>query len=185
MTIFFHVSSNLDHNGIFYPKIPEKTFSSQSNNTDLVEDSTTPRICVSTSIEGCFTSMPSGGLLFENLLEECDSTFKVFKIDSEKLGIKDSSIVSSDKLYTMNLVPDAEITDEHWITSPFTVPEEDTQIIKITSYSEDTEDIIPHHIYELSETSAYNGDYFKAYMDYYDSKIDAMILIEDIEYEEI
>lgn len=155
--IFCHVSTNLNFNGEFYPRIPDCR--------EEGEDTKINRICVSKTLEGAFTAIPSGGSRLDYYLEQ-EYIFKIFLIDIEKLNISKEDMVTSEELYEMELVNDAVITGEYWIKKGFTVPEEDSFIIKLTDWHEENENLIPHHIEVLAE-SEYDGDIYEAFEEFY------------------
>lgn len=134
--ILYHISTDLTKDGNFYPRIPEAM--------GLWEDNTTKRICVSASIEGCISAIPKsiGGVVSAN-----NGVCKVFRIDTEKLGIPNVDIIDALELYTNDCVRDAEITKEHWIRSGFTVPYEDIFYIRINQYTWEKVTVIPSFIH--------------------------------------
>lgn len=159
MAVFYHVSPDLKHNGEFIPRVPY-------NRHEEMEDNKTHRVCVSPSIEGCLTAIPGGGSGFLDLCEEQRGYFLLFRIDTEKLGIPQENIISDEELFQKDLVRDADISKEHWITCPFTVPKEDKIIIKIEDFFEDINDLIPYFIYQLADEK-FEGDYLEAYKEYF------------------
>ncbi|WCK57384.1 hypothetical protein PP175_25290 (plasmid) [Aneurinibacillus sp. Ricciae_BoGa-3] len=159
MAIFYHVSTNLRHPGVFEPRIP-------SFRHKQAEDTTTPRISVAPTIEDCLTAIPNGGAGLEELNTEQRGCYLIFKIDTEKLGITDDQVVTSEVLYEKDLVRDADVTNEHWITVPFTVPAEDQFIIKLIDWEVTPLDILPQSIYQIADEQ-YEGDYLRAYMEVY------------------
>ena len=94
------------------PVIPENRL------TD--ENETIPRICVSSSLDGCLTSI--GGLHIVSALDTGVSCvrFSVMTFDGEAVGKR--HLVPSVRLYRLGYVWDAIDTDEFWITAPC-VPE--------------------------------------------------------------
>lgn len=112
MATYYHISLDLSHNGNFSPKVPRDRYTT--------EDSYTKRVCVSDSIAGCLNAIPDG-LLFT---EEYHGYFKLFEIETDKLGISNNEIVQPLSLYENNGVYDALLTGEHWILSAFNVPKE-------------------------------------------------------------
>lgn len=184
MAIFYHVTNNMKHSGVFTPKVPKSIYSAQNKDTGITEDDQTKRVCVSTSIEGCLTSMPNAGFQLEEFLKETNGRLKIFKIDTQKIGITEKDIVNSEALYKSEKVPDAELTDEHWITTSFEVNEEDSFVIENLQWEEEDDEVIPYKIYKLAEEQ-YEGDYFKAYFETYQTKIDPIILIEGLTYDKI
>ncbi len=94
----YHISINLSHDGTFVPAIPESRMQE--------EEDEIKRICVSTTIEGCFSALPSGGSRINDLAEKTGGVFRVFHIDTEACGIPDEAILSDNYLYEEGLVPD-------------------------------------------------------------------------------
>ncbi|WP_242306314.1 hypothetical protein [Bacillus cereus group sp. BfR-BA-01317] len=174
MSIFYHVSTDLQHSGEFVPRIPSCRHQDK-------EDDVTKRICVSKTIDDCLSAIPSGGAHLEELNIEQRGYYKVFKIDTDKLGIEDSDIVSSDVLYQEDLVRDAEVTNEHWILKGFQVAEEDSYIIKLIAWEESAKDIIPDFIYRMAEEQ-YGGDYVQAYTDHFNDYVPCSTFIVDAGY---
>lgn len=174
--IFYHVSTDIEKNGRFYPRHPSHTM------TDELFDM--PRICVAPSIADCFSAIPRGGSRLDELNLEQGGLYKVFRIDTEKLGIPDSAIIGWKELFQKAWVPDAEWTEEHWITEAFTVPEEDCFMIHLTNWEEEPCDLIPHRIYELANAQ-YEGDYFRAYSDSEQELVPCMHAIKDVQYEQV
>lgn len=156
--ILYHLTKDLTHDGKFSPRVPE--FRTE------YEDKTIPRVSTSLSISDCLAAIPFGGMNLDYLVEEEGYDFKVFKINTDKLGIKNESIISSAELYQQDLVRDAGFTNEYWITEPFEVSEEDTAIIEITNFDYESVDVIPYEIYQKG-IEEYEGDYVQAFMDEY------------------
>ena len=172
--IFYHVSTNLKHNGKFYPRVPDCRHQDQ-------EDSRTPRISVANTIEDCFTAIPNGGSRLDELNIQRRGYYLIYRIDTEKLRIPNDSIVSSDELYEKDLVRDAGFTNEHWLTVPFEVPEEDRFMIKLISWEEASEDVIPHSLYAIADEK-YEGDYCRAYEEVYGELTPSASRIHDLVY---
>lgn len=173
MTKYYHISTNLEHNGDFTPSIPQLRM--------VDEDSTTPRICVSKSIEGALSSIPNGGSLLYELLESTFGFIKVFEFDLDELNIPAKDIIDSNTLFEENLVEDANHTEEVWICTPISIPKKNQHIIHIYDMDEISIDIIPHHVLKLSEEK-YNDDIESAYYDTFDTNIPTNTLLADIRY---
>ncbi len=154
IVIFYHISKNLNNDGTFIPRVPE--FRGE------YEDSRTPRVSVAPTIEDCLTSIPMGGSNLDELIMEEGNEFKVYRIDTEKLGISKSDIVPARTLYKKDLVRDAVFTDEHWITVPFEVPKEDTCIIKVEDFDFESVDFVSYEIMKLGDEE-YGGDFYEAF----------------------
>ena len=154
--ILYHVTKDLTHDGKFTPRIPE--FRTEH------EDKTIPRVSTAITIEDCLAAIPFGGMNLDYLVEEEGYEFKVFMIDTEKLNIKEESLVSSEMLYKKDLVRDAGFTNEYWITESFEVPDEDVLIIEITNFDYESVDVIPYEIYKKG-INDYDGDYVEAFVE--------------------
>ncbi|MBQ9000192.1 MAG: hypothetical protein IJ086_16070 [Clostridium sp.] len=169
--IYCHISSDLSEDNYFYPRIPDATREDENSEIN--------RVCVAKTLEGALTAIPNGAGRLDTYLEQSSYYFKVFIIDTEKLGI--NKIMSAEELYKNDYVRDAEITGEHWILEEFEVPQEDVFYIRLNEWEERAEDIIPYSIYELSETDEYDGDYEGAYYDVYEDCVPFVCAIEDID----
>lgn len=154
---FYHISTDLTHNGIFIPRIPTIT----ANFKDKKEDKTIPRICVGKSLADCFSAMPNGNSRLDILAEEQKGLFKVFEIDTEKLGITKKDILDDKYLFNKDLVRDALHTNENWILKRIKVPKEDSYIILLENWIEESEDIVPAYIWNKAMET--DGDYYSLY----------------------
>lgn len=132
--VFYHISTDLAMGQSLEPRRP-RFIMNQLENGDI------ERICVSTSIEGCLTSIRGGDSLAETLMATRNCV-KLLKIDTQKIGYNPSFIVDSDTLYREEFVWDADITKEHWLMNPVTIPDEDVSIISILGY-----DIVAQDMY--------------------------------------
>lgn len=169
--VYCHITSDLDKDSYFYPRVPGVIRDDENSNID--------RICVAKTLKGAFTAIPNGAGRLDAYLDESSYYFKVFVINTEKLGI--TKIMNSEELYKKDYVRDAEITGEHWILEPFTVPQEDIFYIRLDNWKEEAIDVIPYEIYELSETDKYEGDYIEAYYDVYEDDVPFMCTIECVD----
>jgi hypothetical protein len=139
----YHLSSTIKHKGKFEPRILPIRHS-------LGENDNLPRVPVSTSIEGCLTAIPTGGAaLRRRVVNMHHPLFRVFEIDTNKLGIPEKAIYYPQALYQGDNVVDALFTQEHWITSPFTVPAEDSYVIHLHSWSELSNIVVAHYALTL------------------------------------
>lgn len=162
--ILYHITRNLNHNGFFYPDIPRRILEN--------ENQTIPRVCTSTSIEGCLGSIPDGGEHLECSISEEGDIFKVFKIDTEKLGLE--YILDSSELVENRYVMDASFSDEHWILQDFLVPEEDAFLIEIEGYNVEIQGYENALFYQELEESGMEVD------DFYNSELyDPQLHTED------
>lgn len=176
MAIYYHVSCDINHTGKFVPRVPEFR--------DDCEDSYTKRVCVAPSIEQCLTSMPGGSsYLTTTCVEDTDYFFKVFKIDTEKLGINPSDIIFSETLFKNDCVYDANITGECWVTVPFQVPEEDAFAILLQEWKTAKLYAYPFSFYErINKWENFDGDLLKAYKNEYQGTPEVVWAITDLEY---
>lgn len=172
--ILYHLSTNIVHDGNFEPRIPQCRC--------VEENSDIARVCVATSLEGCFSAIPDGGMRLDELNMRTRGYYLIFKIDTEKLHIKDENIISDRVLYEKDLVRDAEVTGEHWITCTFQVPKEDQIIIKVISWGEEAHDFVSHGIYQLADKE-YEGDYCQAYIDIYKEPVPCITEICNLKYQ--
>lgn len=107
---------NIDPDALVYPKIP-------LNRMDG-EDNAIPRICTSTSLDGCLTGVgPSHiGLhsLQENLIDhdgfDADSLLFPFTVLQFEMSRNDPALMRTGKV--AKYVPDAWMSEECWITKP-------------------------------------------------------------------
>lgn len=103
----YHVSFDVTTDTLeFIPRVPL--------NKSLSEDSTTPRICFSDSIDGCFRSIG-------DVVDKLDGTGYLVTIYEFVVDIDNSNLVSWETLYNKGIVGDAEYTHEYWYTQPITL----------------------------------------------------------------
>lgn len=89
--ILYHVSTALDKDGHFYPRQPRAIMENEVEGID--------RICVSPSIASCFSAIPCGGSRLDELNLERAGMYKVFRIDTGKLNIPESAILTNTELF--------------------------------------------------------------------------------------
>lgn len=123
----YHVSTNLNHSGVFYPRTPNERHIEH-------EDASYNRIALCENIKGCMTCLQTRGKSYNDVILETRGYFKVFEVDTKKLRIPKMCIVESNELYEKDLVRDALITNEHWITSSFQVPDKNAYIINVEDW---------------------------------------------------
>lgn len=133
--ILYHISTDVKKDGHFTPRIPRHTMGNE-NREQL-------RVCAAPSIQACFTGLPGGGHQLVNLNAQQDGFFKLFRINTEKLGISDEDILTPVQLTEHGWVPDAKYTLEHWISVPFTVAEEDSFVIILNRWSQREVEMLP------------------------------------------
>ncbi|MFW5962147.1 MAG: hypothetical protein ACOCQR_00850 [bacterium] len=153
--VLYHITYNLKHDGIFIPKIPSKRLNvyNYNENTDMIivknnilEEDQIKRVCVSKTVEGCLSSMPRANFFLKESFKKKGNKFKVFKIDTKKLNI--DNVLDEKFLYQKDLVRDAEVTKECWITESFIVSEVDSFIIEVESFEETILSVIPFRLKE-------------------------------------
>ena len=127
--IYMHITMDLNHNGVFKPRIPDNRLISWN------EDDMTLRVCVAENLNGCL----SGASIDRNTL------VKVFFIDINKLGLE-NYIVKWNELYEKDLVTDSVYTKEAWILKEFKVDEEDSVIISLDEINEDSLYLVEYEI---------------------------------------
>lgn len=133
--VFYHITTDLDHNGLFEPRIPKYMFE--------FENKTVPRICVSDSIQGCLSAFPDKDALGESQ----PRYIKVFEINTEELNLLPEDIINPELLYKSGYLDDALITNEHWIIKSFQVPAEKQAIYKIAWLEETGRLAVPYTVF--------------------------------------
>lgn len=136
----FHISNDIRNTiSIFEPVIP--------NHRMPNEDSSIPRICVSTSVEGCIKGHPYAlmytNVAHENYLNELDIMEKEhYLLEHGLSGVLckvyhfevDKEIVKTDlELIEEGLVPDAKQSQEHWIMDTVSPTKVEYVLIKKTN----------------------------------------------------
>lgn len=174
MAIYYHVSTNIYHNGVFEPRIPQYRHKEQ-------EDDKICRVSVAPTIEDCLTAIPNGGSRLEEFNEYQRGYYLIFKIDTDKLGIQEEYIIQSEFLYEKDLVRDADVTNEIWITTSFVVPEEDRFLIHLSDWMETPLDILPYSIYAIADEK-FEGDYLRAYCEVYNELVPCSVGITNPNY---
>lgn len=149
MMIFYHVSNFLYHSAYFYPRIPRYRH-------PMGEDKKTPRISVGSNIDDCFSAIPGGGRALRRFRFKQRGYFLLYRINTEKLGIKEENIIYAEELEQEKKVFDVSLTKENWITVPFTVPPEDQFLIQVQDWKEEVVKLeIP------AEKDHYNNDFLR------------------------
>lgn len=133
----YHVSRNLGIIDEFEPRIPMEVANG--------EDETIGRICVSSSLEGCFSSAPWGGNMLEYTLydEDADEVYREFRVyEFDTSNILSGDIVTPEELWYCNYVSDAIYKGEHWILE--SVPYTNTYVIAITDWEQESQDMLTY-----------------------------------------
>ena len=118
---FYHISPILDAPSVtFTPQVPDVY--------KQIEDHTTPRVCVSTNIQGCLISTPA----WNEMQEQPDGGYRFTVYAIRKSSLPDTKIVTNQELVDKKLVWDAHITNENWILDKVTMK----RIGQITAYPE-------------------------------------------------
>ena len=117
----YHISKNLDMIKEFIPRVPE--------NRAVGEEAETPRICLSSSIDGCLTAVPWGGANLDVALSN-EQLIRVYEFNINDLNI--DKLIPPEYLYSKNLVIDSKVTNEYWYTAP--VKPHRSYLITVNSY---------------------------------------------------
>lgn len=154
----YHASMDLDIVEEFSPRVPSR------DNRLYNEDYKTPRICVSSSIQGTLSAAPWGG---GNLIERIhivDETklIRIYEFDTNML--EPSDIIGPEYLYKTDSVRDAVITGEHWILKP--IKPTKTYLIKLLHYSDEyCEDEISYENAKKIENEKLEGRDIEQYIE--------------------
>lgn len=132
MKLYF-VTQNLEHDGLLTLRVPEAIRHD--------EEKTIKRIGVSSTLEGCFSAIPDGGMHMYKRFERNERFFKVFEIETEKYNLQKKDILEPEVLYKKEYVRDAMLTNEHWILKDIQVKQEDMSVIYLGEYEERDEDL--------------------------------------------
>lgn len=175
----YHVTLDMEHNGVFSPRVPESRMST--------EDAITKRICVSDSIEGCLTASPFGAHYLSESLMETNDCVKIFVIDTEKLGLTSTDVVFPHDLYQSGKVEDACLTGEHWLLKEIEIPKEDQSVVQITElHDEHWELLIPYPIRMKLQAEGVNFDDYdeldEAYYRHVGEEIQNLCMIQNVAY---
>lgn len=139
--LFYHLTLDLNSadDKVFTPRIPNEKI------VTIGEDLSTPRICVSSTIEGCLSSAPWGGSSLEDiiLLNDCSQLIKVYEFNSD--DIAPENLISPKELYQSDKVRDAEITNEHWVINQ-NLRSCRSYLIQIKKYNITYPDSIPYSL---------------------------------------
>ena len=140
----YHVSPNTNIIETFYPRVPDSVM--------LGENGTEDRICVSDTLDGCFSSAPWGGNIFEDTMLSVDENgdydeeketgryFRVYEFSTK--GIYTGHIRFPIELHFFDYVQDAKIKGEYWLTE--IQPYVRTYLIYVTDWDEGVEDLISY-----------------------------------------
>lgn len=138
---FYHLTLDLDspNDKVFVPRIPNESI------VAFGEDLTIPRICVSSTIEGCLSSAPWGGSSLEDIMFSNGNSQLIKVYEFESTDIAPGNLISPKELYQSDKVRDAEITNEHWVINQDLRPCK-TYLIQITNYDMSYPDSIPYSL---------------------------------------
>lgn len=139
---FYHISlDTLFPVKVFTPYIPDFPMST--------EDIKTPRICVSTNIEGCLSAVPWGGRVLEDEFTDLDFEDKDGNpIERSGVYIRvyefeyDGPLKDSKYLYEHDLVRDALATNEYWLLEE--CKPSITYTILLTTWDEYSDELISY-----------------------------------------
>lgn len=143
----YHISKDTSHDGNFHPRIPEHRHGEG-------EDSTTQRISFASSVEGCFTAFPGGGSRLDETQMLQKGYYRLFILDTQT--IDPGFVIGPDELYRTGLVPDAQVTQEYWVTCPLELGE--GTLIHVSDWEEDWQDLFTSEQQVLLEKAEEEGD---------------------------
>ena len=153
--ILYHVCfAEFSEGDIFSPRVPDIR--------GAHEDNIIPRICLSSSISGCISAVPWGGLDFESTFIETSKGYrsypiKVYEFDTE--DIHEGNLITPKELYEKDWVRDALINDEYWIINQNLKPRK-TYFIGVADYEEIPHDCISYeNLSKVNELEEQNIDY--------------------------
>lgn len=171
----YHVSFDLDFTEEFIPRVPQCLKETSTENRDI------PRICFSTTIEGCLSAVPGASDL-ESLLASNQNVIRVCEIDTELYGLCDKDLLMTEEIYKNDYVKDAYVTDEVWVLKEIKMRAEDSYLALIDEIYKAERDCFPSEVLELAET-AYEGDVEEAYFELFPekTKIPVIEVVEDVE----
>lgn len=110
--LYFHVSPTRYYDGqVFKPRVPEYIEPYDPNDKHF-EDSTTPRVCFSTSIEGALNAITV------NIQRTNPVTFDTMYVYIPEKPINEYKHKTNKELIKEKRVYDANVTDEIWIMEP-------------------------------------------------------------------
>lgn len=169
--ILYHVTQDLSHNGVFMPRIPVDRLAG--------EDSTTKRVCMSSSMEGSFSSMPSGGSGLDPMWENTNAVYKIFRINTDVYGLE---YLTPNELVRKEFVMDALITGEYWVLNPFTVNKKDTFYVHINRWQDDCIGYVSKFFKDILTERKMTLEEFCQCSDFDDDYYATVSLIKDLEY---
>lgn len=126
----FHITTNLNHSGLFVPSIPFFRLKD--------EEATIKRVSTSFSIEGALTAMPRGGFLLQETLKENEGKLRILELDVVEAGIQINDLILPYALFQEGWVEDALITEEVWVLKSFQAQRMiDVQLLDWQEYEDD------------------------------------------------
>ena len=144
------------------------------------EDDKVKRICLSSSISGCISAVPWGGIDFENkflnMSKIISYPIKVYEFDTE--DILEGNLIEPNELYENDLVRDALINEEHWVINQSLTPRRSYYIV-VKDFVEEVYDCISYKdSVEVDRLEREGVDY--DYEDYIDGCY-SKIIVEEYE----
>lgn len=121
----YHISIDKPSEKVYKPRVP--------SSASIDEDRVTPRICLSTSIEGCLTAFN----MEVHDLERAILNKPIYLLKTI-ISENDSRLLKPEYLYDANLVLDTPVTDEHWYTGAL-IPK--VGIIEIIDFDTDFKNV--------------------------------------------
>lgn len=129
----FHVTTDLNHSGLFIPTTPYFHLEG--------EETSTKRVSLSFSIRGALTAMPRGGYLLQETLQQNNQLLRVCELDIEKAGLRMQDLILPHALVKNGFVKDALITEEVWVLKTFQA--QNVFDIRLQYWEEFDEEIYP------------------------------------------
>lgn len=152
--LFYHISMELyEITETFVPKIP--------NHTMEEEDDVNPRVCLSTSIEGCLSSVPWGGInLCDNgemyLGFSDDDETIYFRVYEFEIPMDEQYLVHPQELWEDGRVPDATYKEEYWLLRP--IQPINTYVVALHDWQEEVRDLLSYEDVECLNNGAHYDD---------------------------
>lgn len=145
----YHISSKCDIIEKFIPRIPE--------DRAFKENASTPRISLSSTIEGCLTAVPWGGSLLSDIFWGNKSYLvRVYEFDLDNLDL--NNLFPPQYLYSNDLVVDSKVTNEYWYLKP--IKPDRSYLIELEDYDERVCDYINYKNLTTGLFKENNGECF-------------------------
>lgn len=156
----YHVSFDLDFKEEFAPRVPQCLKETSSENRTI------PRICFSTSIEGCLSAIPgaSGEEEMADLYATYQNIIRVYELETDDYALTEDDIMWTENIYSNGYVVDAYNTDEVWVLKNIKMKREDSYLAYIEGFDVRAEECVPKAVMDLAE-EVYEDDVHSAYFE--------------------